>query len=545
MERKLSIIPLLLALTPALAQDPGLPAPRRNTASHPEPTPVIRTDRFEGVWRVEGLSADAPAYSGQVELRRARVGWTYERRVSAPGLPALIERGRATRRGAGLVLREEQAAAPGLIAELGDTPFARARESQGWMEPAGDDALSGVHRGSAGSGLERWTRLPAATGPNRVELLIDGTEMFGTLREALMGARRSIELQTFIYEGDATGRIVAHYLCERARAGVSVKLLVDKMGMKMGKQLERELRAAGVELIVQHGHLEGLKNNLVDVGRGIAGFFGRLFGKKPKPREKRGLLNHDHRKICVIDSTIGFCGGMNVSEDYELLWHDVHATVRGPAVAELEELFYDRWRAAGGRGEAGAAPPCEARWPVGGVPVDVVAALPGLSTAIKQRYLAEIEGSTRQVNIAMAYFLDDDIISGLKDAVGRGARVTVIIPKDEGHDVPMVRDAFAWSEADVVRSGVHLRKFQARMLHAKVATFDGRCATIGSSNLDNMALTKLAEANLFIPDASFTALVDERVFAADLPRSDPVFPRKLSFWQKLKSGFFHLFRGIL
>lgn len=547
MARNVSFGIILLVLAARASAQDGLPfpPPAPDAAASPQ-------DPFAGAWRVEGMDGAAGPYAGEVTLRRQPDGsYSYERRAGGFGQASLPERGRATAQlGRGLVLREQAARSSGFAAGMENVTSRGPTLAEGWVQATAAETLAGVRRGPAGSGVERWTRLPAARGPNRVELLIDGPEMFPRLREALAFARRSINMQTFIFQDDATGRFVAHFLEERSRAGLEVRLLVDRAGDRMSKQMKADLEAAGVELIVQHGYVEGVKNQLTGAFRSIGNLFGRLLGKKPAPRERRGLFNHDHRKITVIDGEIGFCGGMNITEEYEVRWHDIHTSVVGPAVQDLEALFFDRWRAAGGRGApqpapAGAVAVAQADWPAGGVPVEVVASLPGVSTAIRDRYLAEIDAAQREVNIDMAYFLDDGIIDALKRAVARGAHCRVIIPSDENHDVHLVRDAFAWSEADVVRSGVELRKYQARMLHAKVATFDGRCATVGSSNLDAMALTKLAEANVFIPDPTFARLVNERVFEVDVTRSVLVTPRSQPWYKRLWSGVLHLVRGIL
>ena len=374
-------------------------------------------------------------------------------------------------------------------------------------------------------------------------LLVDGREMFTTLRAALEGAKRSIVLQTFIYTDDSTGRAVARILMDRARAGVVVRVLVDNVGNHMGK-LEKELKSAGVEVVIQHGWGEGFKESILDFGRGIFDGIKRLFGKKPKPRERRGVLNHDHRKITVVDGRIGFTGGMNIAREYEHDWHDVHASVAGSAVEQLEEMFYDRWKKAGGPGARVAPADDVDAWP-GTMAVDVVGTVPGLGHQIKDRYLAEIDGARDRVLLENAYFLDDDIIDAMQRSAQRGVRNVLILPPDEGHDVPVVRDAFAWVQNDVIRSGVEVYKYRGRMVHSKVAAFDGRVATVGSSNLDAMALGKLAEINLFVVDQGFTRTLEERVFARDIPMSDRAVEKKLSWWEKVKGGVLHFFRGVL
>jgi cardiolipin synthase A/B len=177
--------------------------------------------------------------------------------------------------------------------------------------------------------------------------------------------------------------------------------------------------------------------------------------------------------------------------------------------------------------------------------VDVIGSLPGISTAIRERYLREINAAQSRVLIENAYFLDDSIISAMQASVRRGVRTVLILPPDKNHDVPIVRDAFAAVQNDVVRSGIELYKYRDRFVHSKVAAFDGRVSTVGSANLDNMALSKLAEVNLFVNDAGFTRVLETRIFAADIPNSDREVEKKLSWWQKVKSGTLHFFRSFL
>jgi cardiolipin synthase len=124
-------------------------------------------------------------------------------------------------------------------------------------------------------------------------------------------------------------------------------------------------------------------------------------------------------------------------------------------------------------------------------------------------------------------------------------RTVLILPPDDKNDVPVVRDAFSWVQNDVVRSGIELYKYRGRMVHTKVASFDGRVGTCGSSNLDDMALSHLAECNVFVPDRGFAATIERRIFARDLPASDRLQEKKLSWWEKVKGGALHFFRSML
>jgi cardiolipin synthase len=547
------------------ADDEGLPVPKRlggAPAPAVEPVQELETDsdlaNLAGMYRIQGRDEQLGFYTGRLQLQAQPDGtYTYERRLELTShaqrvVPASLqrERGKAWLLGGRLWTRQVVPVdANGLLQGMNQSSLRTTSNPlrRGvYLARLGGRSFQGLSKVSDGSlrGVERLDRVPEGH-DNRVDLLVDGAEVFPLLRSELAAATRSISIQTFIYTDDSTGRAIGRILMEKARAGIPVRVLVDASGDRMGDEFEEELRAAGVELIIQHQLIKGLGNSIKGVGKGIWGFFKRLFGgKKPAPRERRGLFNHDHRKITVVDGKVGFIGGMNIGREYETEWHDVHTRVRGSAVRELEELFYDRWRAAGGKAET-PPPAAELACSDGYLQVDVVASLPGVSTAIKERYLSEIRGAQHRVLIEMAYFLDTDIIDALQDAERRGVRALVILPPDEGHDVPIVRDAFNHVQNDFVRSGIELYKFKDQFVHAKVATFDGKVATVGSSNLDGIALTKLAEANIFVPDRGFARELDERIFARDVPRSRRVKVRKLSWWQKIKGFSLHMIRGVL
>ena len=420
------------------------------------------------------------------------------------------------------------------------------------------EPLYGRYAGAPDSRLQGYVRykkrlsyerlIPVKPGhENHVELFVDGARFFAMLRQDLSRAKRTISVQSFILTDDSTGRSIEKILVAKAQQSVKVRVLIDAAGDRM-KGMKERLRDGGVELIVQHSYLKGAGNTLKGFGRGVGNFFKRLFGGgKPKPRERRGILNHDHRKITVIDGRAGYIGGMNLAHEYEHVWHDIHSRVVGPATSELERLFFDRWHAAGGEGEPeGCLLPSDLiEGRAGQLKVEVVTSLPGISRAIKDRYLHEINSAQREVMIEVAYFLDDDIIDALQAAVARNVYVVVILPNDADHDVKLVRDAFRFVQNDVVRSGVVLLKYPGRMVHSKVATFDGQVATVGSANLDGIALHHLAEANLFIPEPKFAGKLNREVFLPDIPKCKRVEVKKVGFWQRLKSRTLHVFRGML
>jgi cardiolipin synthase A/B len=540
---------LFLAAATAQAQPDGW-------SSDPSLVVSIETqpaDPLDGLWRLEGES-EGERYAEPMRFEALPGGhYRYERGADQ----GAKETGEARLVGQRLITRETPPQdLSGLLVGFGedlDSSFAPLRRAIYRLDrrperqaPTEGDGWYYYPR-STQRGRERLSRFERTANNNAVTLLVDGEEFFSELRSALQAATHTIELQTFIFTDDSTGRSVARLLMEKARAGVEVRMLTDGIDSSLSRSLKDDLREAGVELIVSHGWGAGFVGSVKNVGQGFWGAIRSLFGGKPKPREKRGIFNHDHRKITVVDSEFAFIGGMNIAREYEDEWHDVHSKVEGGAVLELQALFYDRWKAAGGEADIPTHDPRldALTYAPGRLDVDVVTTLPGLKTDIKKRYLKEINSSQDRILIECAYFLDDTIIGALKQKVEQGTKAVVIVPNDPKHDVKLVRDGFSWVQNDVVRSGIELYKYRGPMVHSKVAVFDGRVCTVGSANLDNLALTKLAEANLFVNDAEFTGIMERRVFDADIPASDRVRVEKTSWWQKVKGGVLHFFRSWL
>ena len=164
---------------------------------------------------------------------------------------------------------------------------------------------------------------------NQITLLRGGEEAYPAMLDAISKAERTVFLETYILASDAIGQRFAEALRERARHGVTVRLIYDAVG---GFGLRREfiarLERDGVRVLAYHP---------------IAPWKARF-----------GVTRRDHRKILVVDDAVGFTGGINISDDYippghgGAGWFDVHCRVCGPIVAELSRLFRRVWINEGG-----------------------------------------------------------------------------------------------------------------------------------------------------------------------------------------------------
>ncbi len=483
-----------------------------------------------GDYRIEPLQAGGPA--GVLRLDGSR----YDRRTGRDLGSGRSESGEA-QWVAGRLLTRSQAAAGAAGHLLGRSS---ATASRGLYAIGSDGGLEGV-RVEAGGALvrERLVPLAADQAGNAVRLLVDG-ESFAALEAGIAAAHHTIILQLYQWTDDATGQSLVRALAARARAGVRVRVLLDArsatLNRLLGKpdvtrRLQAELEAAGVDFRIQNRFASRLVASAQGIGRGLANAWRRLRGRPPQRVEERGLKAGDHRKLVVIDGRVAYCGGQNVGDVYQRDWHDAQVRVEGPAAHVALRLIDARWRQEGG-GSLLAEHPDPAPW-AGDVAVEVVTTTAGVSNGIKQRVLAELAAARRQVLIEDNAFLDEDVHRACAAAVRRGVRVVVIVSAPERTENPLAREAFAWVQDAIVRSGVELYHHRRRLIHGKIAVFDGRLATVGSSNL---LWRHLAEVNLFVPDWRFAREVERRIFQVDLPECERVQVKPRGAWSKVK-GF--------
>jgi cardiolipin synthase len=347
-------------------------------------------------------------------------------------------------------------------------------------------------------------------GAHRLALLRDGVQAFPAMLDAIASARATICLETYILRDDRTGRRFADALSERARAGVEVSLLYDAWGSSLGGAYVDGLEAAGVRVLAYHPI--------------------RFSGRR---REALGRLAHrDHRKALIVDSRIGFTGGINITDEYAPVeeggaaWRDTHLSLDGPAARELEYFFRTTWRRAGG------APFDEGRYVGDGRRPDPLVSVISshvrrARTNIRSAYRDAIRTARQRIWITNAYFLPALLILGdLADAARRGADVRVMVAGTT--DVRAVLYASRSIYELLLRAGVRLYEWTGRVLHAKTMVVDGRWATVGSSNLDAQSLRQNLEVNAIVRHPAFAAAL-ERMFEEDLASCEEINQER---WQR-------------
>jgi cardiolipin synthase A/B len=333
---------------------------------------------------------------------------------------------------------------------------------------------------------------------NRVTALNNGDEIFPAMLDAIRGAERTINFETYIYWSGETGRAFADALSERARAGVQVNVLLDWVGsVKMEDALIERMQAAGV-VVEKYRPLKWY-----NLGR---------------------LNNRTHRKILVVDGKVGFTGGVGVADQWTGHaqdpdhWRDLHFRVEGPVVLQFQAAFNDNWIKTTGEVLNGADhfPPLAE---VGDMPAHMFVASPsGGSESMHLMYLMTIAASRKSIDLHAAYFVPDRlIIEALLQARKRGVRVRVVLP-GKHIDSETVRLASKAHWGELLLGGVEIHEYQPTMMHNKMLIVDGEMVSVGSTNFDVRSFRLNDEASMNVYDRAFAAEMTA-VFEADLADS--------------------------
>ena len=356
--------------------------------------------------------------------------------------------------------------------------------------------------------------MPLTAGHN-LQLLHGGAEFFPSLVAAIDGAEQEVWLETYIFYFDASGERVAAALERAALRGVVVHLVVDGIGAPV----------VPVEWVQRFGQAGVRWHQFSPLGR-----WGLLV-----PVVWRRM----HRKLCVVDREVAFCGGINILDDYvdpsygalESPRFDFAVRVTGPLVAvahqtmalfwgrlqitrQLEHLKFDDAHKTWKNPDLHPASPQPARIVRGGVNAALV-----LRDNVRNRnrieraYLKAIADARHDVLIANAYFLPGGKLRrALIHAARRGVRVRLLLQGRYEYFMQYhgARPVFGV----LLTAGVEIHEYSAGFLHAKVAVVDDRWATVGSSNLDPLSFLLAREANVVVEDPTFANALRTSLLAA-------------------------------
>ncbi|PAU82064.1 cardiolipin synthase [Halovibrio salipaludis] len=347
---------------------------------------------------------------------------------------------------------------------------------------------------------DRVSRQPLLTG-NRLTPLSNGDKAYPRMLEAIASARQSITLSTYIFSNDAVGRDFARSLGQAVRRGVSVRVLVDAVGLRYS-----------IPSIIRH-----LRRERVPYAR---------FMPTRTPLAMPFMNLRNHRKLLVVDGLLGFSGGMNIaagncveSQPRHPI-RDLHFAIEGPVVAELQTVFAEDWDFACRERLNGE------RWfPKPYAPGSTLSRVipdgpdENLDT-LRQVIVGALSVARRHVRVMTPYFLPDATVQdALKTAALRGATVDVVLPLR--NNLPMVDWACRGQLEDLLQWGVRVWYSPGDFDHSKLFTVDGRWSMVGSANWDPRSLRLNFECNLECYDARLARSL-ERMVDQVTARAEPL-----------------------
>jgi cardiolipin synthase A/B len=343
-------------------------------------------------------------------------------------------------------------------------------------------------------------------------LLKGGKAYFPALLEAIDASQSEVRLETYIFDMDSSGADVAVALERAALRGVAVYVVMDGIGTpQVPPAWQQRWNQAGVHW-----------RQFLPLGR-----LGLLIP---------GRWRRMHRKLCVVDGLVAFCGGINILDDYrdpnygtlESPRFDFAVRVMGPLVMDVHSAMVQFWarlqatrqlrelhfrEASQTIAAATQNPAREENAYVDSTPFTTphIAVRAGLAlrdnlrnrTRIERAYRKAIAEANHEIVIANAYFLPGaKLRHALVNAAKRGVRVQLLL--QGRYEYFMQYHAVRPLYGALLDAGVEIYEYQGGFLHAKVAVVDGDWATVGSSNLDPLSLLLAREANVVIENASFS-----------------------------------------
>lgn len=357
-------------------------------------------------------------------------------------------------------------------------------------------------------GLWRIAAADVSSG-NRVRLLRDGPATFDAMVELIDQARTSVALESYIFRSDEVGRRFGEALTRAVERGASARLLLDWVGARgTSRAFIRQLARAGVDV--------------------------KVFNP-PGFRSWMGLVPRDHRKLLVVDESVGITGGVGVGREWTTgvlkrhrsRWRDTAVVIEGPAARDMISAFETMWRRTVGRERRGSHR--FLRRAARGSHIDpsmhrpaLVGIVEGEPLRLRVSRAMQIQAisAERSIWIATAYFAPSPSeVEALNGAARDGVDVRILLPSRNDH--PWVSLLARRYYRRLLTNGVRIWEWQGEMMHAKTSVIDGRWVRVGSTDFNPLGVAINYELDAVIEDPALGEQA-EAMFLADLENSNEV-----------------------
>lgn len=336
---------------------------------------------------------------------------------------------------------------------------------------------------------------------NEAEFYTDGYQFFPALLQSISRARHHIHLETYIFDDDPLGRLIADALIQKAKEGVEIRVIYDDVGCwRVPSAFFERMKKAGID---------------------VCAFMPVKF-----PAFTSKVNYRNHRKVCVIDGIEGFTGGMNIALRYvkgmrngTLPWRDTHMRLRGSIVYALQRAFLVDWYFVDRTLVTNRKyyPPmpwkiindCLAQM----VTSSPIAPWPD----IMQGYVRILLEAKSYVYMESPYFLPTEpVLFAMRTAALAGVDVRLMVPRHS--DSHLLEWASLSYVVETLAAGVKIKLYEGGFNHSKLLVADNEVSTCGSTNIDFRSFENNFESNVFFYDRQMALRIKE-LYMADEAQS--------------------------
>ncbi|WP_293475457.1 cardiolipin synthase [Prevotella sp.] len=336
---------------------------------------------------------------------------------------------------------------------------------------------------------------------NEAEFYTDGYQFFPALLQSISRARHHIHLETYIFDDDPLGRLIADVLIQKAKEGVEIRVIYDDVGCwRVPSAFFERMKKAGID---------------------VCAFMPVKF-----PAFTSKVNYRNHRKVCVIDGIEGFTGGMNIALRYvkgmrngTLPWRDTHMRLRGSIVYALQRAFLVDWYFVDRTLVTNRTyyPPMP--WKISN---DCLAQMVTSSPIapwpdIMQGYVRILLEAKSYVYMESPYFLPTEpVLFAMRTAALAGVDVRLMVPRHS--DSHLLEWASLSYVVETLAAGVKIKLYEGGFNHSKLLVADDEVSTCGSTNIDFRSFENNFESNVFFYDRQMALRIKE-LYMADEAQS--------------------------
>lgn len=336
---------------------------------------------------------------------------------------------------------------------------------------------------------------------NEAEFYTDGYQFFPALLQAISRARHHIHLETYIFDDDPLGRLIADALIQKAKEGVEIRVIYDDVGCwRVPSAFFERMKKAGID---------------------VCAFMPVKF-----PAFTSKVNYRNHRKVCIIDGIEGFTGGINIALRYvkgmrngTLPWRDTHMRLRGSIVYALQRAFLVDWYFVDRTLVTNRTyyPPMP--WKISN---DCLAQMVTSSPIapwpdIMQGYVRILLEAKSYVYMESPYFLPTEpVLFAMRTAALAGVDVRLMVPRHS--DSHLLEWASLSYVVETLASGVKIKLYEGGFNHSKLLVADDEVSTCGSTNIDFRSFENNFESNVFFYDRQMALRIKE-LYMADEAQS--------------------------